>query len=337
LAEQAGRHASDRPVYLLDLPGLVLGLVWVGWFAVLSGMAVSFTATVLSRERDLGVRDVLGSAPLSPGREVLGRWAAAMLQCFEPWLLGSFVPITVLFTVDPHNNPLIQLGLWLLCLPWLAAVAAVGLVCSITFRTMSRSLAATLAALMGAPVVCMAVPMIYASVSYAYGLGPSPSPEDVAPLACLPPSPCLFFAVASPPMLLWLLPAWLLFVPVTLWIGAVLIRRGWSLEPSGRPRVQSALLPAPHPHAIDPSDRATGMGWSPLDGVLGGNPFYVAWRKGFMRLYPTLSAPGSLVPPIFVIAALIVPTAVGMCGTTMPDEAMQALVLGALAAASFYG
>ncbi len=259
---------------------LVLCLAaWLSTFYVylaLTLLALLATAPHFGEERRLGSLWVTGITGMTPRSEAIGRWSGALLPLTVSWgatqlvlaLGGGFLP-----------------GLALSGFLWLLFVGAVGLVASVS-RNPVRATTAALAWLLFSPLI----PAILEN--------PLPGALKVFP------SWYLLF-IANP---------WPLLIGIVLALGYLTLRlkRNAPLEAVSptlagearglAPRREGAL-PHQAPPRLEPA--ATNL----VDRVLGrwvDNPFFRAYRDGYLRLYQSATdAPGSALAPGLILCGLL--------------------------------
>lgn len=285
-------------VYLLAAFGLVTQPFSAGWalsaacwLALTTVLAVSAGIHVYPRERDLGALEVASLTPTSPWREAVGRFAGAFIGVFEGWTIGVLLVALSAFVFDV--NGLQVVSVWIFSLFWFAGLTATALFWSAASRTSSAALSAVLTT------------MVLVNMGYTIAAGKG-LPLDL--LRVLPLNLCGFAAAFASAQSgddwMWslevLCATWSLFVLVALDLTTYLIFVRAPLQVGPTPQGAVGLLPAnPNvPPPARPRDRATTIGGGLTDRLLrrfNGNPFYHAYRNGFLRLFAGQSAaPGNV-------------------------------------------
>ncbi len=331
--------------YLNGGPGEYFTACWILaailWLAALTLCSISATTGIFQRERDLGTLQVSGITATRPEREVLGRWAASLMSVGEGWLMGAIL-VALALVPSVTTYPIFNVvAAWLFVLIWCGFLGAVGLACASQARTAAGAFTGTILMILGGTyATCLFVAQVIQSYR-----GMSNLPMDNAyvlmdnALWCLPPIPTAAFCIMSSPS-----PLALLALTAPLWLFATYAALRWAAHNvrHGAPlRVASAsaaagpkgLIPTPAHGAVVRYDTpwhqqtactaddfarlrgslpAAGGRRSPVDLILTAcrdNPFYHAYRRGFMRAFATVAAaPGSVLPPAFVILGLLIYT-----------------------------
>lgn len=288
---------------------VLLGVVT--WFGTLTVAALVVGVNMWSRERLTGALPVLALAAYPPRQEILGRFFGVLLLLAEPWLLGGLLVVSVPLVVSPemaadrHWAGLFGavLAVWLFCPFWCAAILALAMRCSLE----SQSTAQALVWFVG---VVFALNAFYALAFAGTVHVTRPGGFQMTPLSIvlgsLPPSPLAVLAMISYPLsasTLVLIPLWTVFSAYHLLTAAEEVKHDMQLHarelfvvtllrnlvPTGQSTCWNYPL----------ESRPKARGW--VDSLLFAfhrNPFYAAYRNGFMRLYSNVAAaPGSAWPP----------------------------------------
>ena len=135
-------------------------LVTINWFAVLSliGMflIVTFIASPLLRDAEVGSAEMLFSKPFRPGQLVLGRFAAGVLMSLGIYaaaglaiFIGTFMPWLDQARVGPARLDAYLYGLLVFSLPNTLLVGAILAALAVRFRSMMAVYVGVLAVLVG--------------------------------------------------------------------------------------------------------------------------------------------------------------------------------------------
>jgi hypothetical protein len=320
------------------------------WLGGLSWFSVSSTIQVYHYERDLGTLQVVSLTRVHPFHEVLGRWAGSLVCVFEGWIMGLLLVLFSLFLL-PESFINVACA-WVFSAFWCAALGALGIACSAAYRTIIKSVTGLSAVLLMITAIGISLSGLFLAIITAA----SRSTHLLSWCLALPPDPLVFYLLFSTPfppvLLVVLMMLWTAFIAMVLMLSAFFVARGFPLRgESSRHPGPRGIIPVADSTPVfadqgfmkdllAPGKSGARPGVprrSPADGFLNGifhrNPFYMAYRRGFMRIYRGATAsPGSLLPPALVICGQLCYCL--MSFENASSEAALALVI-ALASASF--
>lgn len=315
------------------------------WLGVLTWFSVSMAIQAYHRERDQGTLQVVSLTRIPPFREVAGRWAGALIPVFEGWAAGLLLVFTSVF-LPPHYLGSFPgaFSTWIITAFWCAALAAVGLACSAGFRSILGSIVGFFVAL-----VLAALLSIVAFVIFSFFVPPG---DVFSGGLTLPPSPLVFQVLREGPFsiggIVVIAAQWSLFIVFFLGIAALLVQIRFPLRTAGTGEAgPRGIIPAssltmmmlggapagrggpwddpslqqgpPQPLKVPKKSVPSGM----LLRLLGNNPFFVAYARGFGRLYRGyVASPGSAVPPAIVVCTLVYYSSLALLGGISTLESM---------------
>lgn len=257
--------------------------------------AVIFSLYTYTEEVERGTIIPASLTGMSPWDEIGARYLGATLPALGAWL------VTLLAVPCTGAADLPQLlTFWLFIGFWAMAMGAVALACSTGARTLPQGLLTVVSVVFAATCVYGYADGIMGGTCWTLAPPDAAAPVLVWQLVTGGGNPLPIFAV------------WLLGTLAILKIAEVRLRTGAPLQAAAcAARTPSGLQPnAPSQFCgLRRPSRESNLTSQIFDRLLGRlrcNPYYVAYKRGYGRLYyREASAPGSVLPPALVVGGLL--------------------------------
>lgn len=298
-------------------------LAVIFWIILLSWFSVTMALEVYHREREFGTFHIASMTKISPIDEVFGRLAGALIPVFEGWLSGLILVFSTIIIFFDFHKFIASLSSWLFVAFWCAALSALALLCSILFRTFLGSILGFFSSFVMITLINSLLYLVFIKLSQPYLSFINLSPWGFA----MPLNPLAFFIILTssfPSAAVFLhIFLWTPFILVLVKISSYFVSKGIIInqmlsESSSLfgfiPVIKIKIFPSKLLRRwfvdVELFRKSLPQRFGKNNWVLfifKNNPFLVAYRRVFTRLYRgRLASCGSLISPIIVISGTIV-------------------------------